>query len=337
MTRPTVSIVIPTYNRREVLHRAIHSVIEQSYFDWEIVLIDDGSTDRTDEMAADYAQLLGDRFVYLHQENSGCCSARNKGIEVSRGKFVAFLDSDDEFVPTKLQRQLELFRKIPTLGFVYSDFSYVDLDGQKHKSVFDTQCPLAREVKQTSVGENLCVCDDKLFDTLLQSYFIATIVGMVRREVLSDTIRFMPDPAYSEEWLFYLRVARACQTGFINEPLSIHHHLQGSEARTDSQRNTFRQYQLFQQMLKILKPLSSSQRRTIKHNLSTSAEQLGLNAYRLLSYKEASQYFLKSFLSAPHQRRLGYLIKSLGLWGLHKTPRKSPPNSVIQETLFPVR
>lgn len=337
MTRPTVSIVIPTYNRKDELPRAIHSVIEQSYFDWEIVLIDDGSTDGTDKIAADYTQLLGDRFVYLHQKNSGCCSARNKGIEISRGKFIAFLDSDDEFAPTKLQRQLELFRKVPTLGFVYSDFSYVDLDGQKHMSVFDTQCPLAREVEHTTVGENLCVCDQNLFDTLLRSYFIATIVGMVRREVLSDTIRFMADPAYSEEWLFYLRVTRTCQTGFINEPLSIHHHLAGSEARTDSLRNTYRQYQLFQEMLRILKPLTSSQRRTIKHNLSASAEQLGLNAYRRYNYKEASQYFRKSFLSAPHLRRLGYFIQSLGLWGFHITKRKSPPNTVIQETFFPVR
>ena len=337
MIGPTVSIVIPTYNRKDVLPRAIHSVIEQSYFDWEIILVDDGSTDGTDAIAADYAQLLGDRFVYLHQENSGCCSARNKGIEVSRGKFVAFLDSDDEFAPTKLQRQLELFRKVPTLGFVYSDFSYVDLNGNKYESVFDTQCPLAREVEHTTVGENLCVCDDNLFDTLLRSYFIATIVGMVRREVLGDTIRFMPDPAYSEEWLFYLRVARACQTGFINEPLSIHHHLTGSEARTNSQRNTFRQYQLFHEMLRILKPLSSSQRRTIKHNLSASVDQLGFNAYRLFNYKEALLYFLKSLLSAPDLRRLGYCIQSLSLWGFHTITRKSPPNSVIQETFYPVR
>ena len=337
MTGPAVSVVVPTYNRRNVLPRALDSIVAQTFHDWEIILVDDGSTDGTDKLAREYARRLGDRFVYLRQENTGCCSARNKGIEAGRGEFVAFLDSDDEYVPTKLQRQLDLFQLIPQLGFVYSDFSYIDLDGKKYDSVFDTQCPAAREVNSLSVGHNLCVCTGSLFDALIRSYFIATIVGVVRRDVLSDSIRFMRDPAYSEEWLFYLQVVRICASGFVDEPLCVHHHLPGSEARTDRHRNISRLNNLYHEMLNVLEPLTSAQRRVIKQNLATSSEQIGLNAYRTGSYRRASRYFFESFRRSPRLRRLGYLMHSLARWTLCRPPGHSYPSTVTQEAIHPVR
>ena len=107
MSEPTVSVIVPTYNRQPLLPRAIDSVVAQTFGDWEIVLVDDGSTDSTREMADRYSHQLGDRFVYIPQPNRGASAARNRGIDVCRGRFVAFLDSDDEFLPTKLG-QLEL-------------------------------------------------------------------------------------------------------------------------------------------------------------------------------------------------------------------------------------
>ena len=215
MSRPTVSVIIPTYNRESLLPRALDSVVAQTFNDWEIVLVDDGSTDGTARVASRYADRLADRFLYLRQENQGSSSARNYGIDASRGRFVAFLDSDDEFLPTKLRRQIELFDRRPELGFVYSDYAFVDVDAVRCESAFDAKCPLAREVPFESVGPGLCVCTRPLFDVLIRQYFIATIVGMVRREVLGQSIRFPADQTYAEEWLFYLKVTHFWRGGFV--------------------------------------------------------------------------------------------------------------------------
>src|SRR3990172_9874024 len=175
MNRPTVSVVIPTYNRVALLPRALDSVVAQTFTDWEIVLVDDGSTDATSQLAADYARRLDDRFLYLEQQNNGCGKARNRGIDASRGRFVAFLDSDDEFAPTKLQRQLALFELRPELGFVYSDFAFVDLEGAFHPSAFDAKFPLARSVESDRVAPGLYVVGNRLFDRLIRGYFISII------------------------------------------------------------------------------------------------------------------------------------------------------------------
>ena len=92
MTGPTVSVIIPTYDRETLLPRALDSVVAQTFDDWEIVLVDDGSTDNTKAVADRYARRLGDRFVYTRRSHAGCAAARNCGIDISRGRFVAFLD-----------------------------------------------------------------------------------------------------------------------------------------------------------------------------------------------------------------------------------------------------
>jgi glycosyltransferase involved in cell wall biosynthesis len=106
-THPLVSVVIPTYNRADVVCRAIDSVLKQTYGNTEIIVVDDGSTDRTHEALCRY----GNRIRVKVQENSGPSIARNRGAAVARGDMVAFLDSDDYWLPTKLSRQLEAMEK----------------------------------------------------------------------------------------------------------------------------------------------------------------------------------------------------------------------------------
>jgi glycosyltransferase involved in cell wall biosynthesis len=101
---PKVSVIIPVYNRRELVGRAIRSVVEQSCGNWELIVIDDASEDGTPERIA---EEFGDRVRLLAQErNRGVSAARNRGIEAATGEWVAFLDSDDEWRPQKLERQL---------------------------------------------------------------------------------------------------------------------------------------------------------------------------------------------------------------------------------------
>ena len=111
---PSISIVIPTYNRAGTIERALDSVFAQTFQDFEVIVVDDGSRDATRERVA----LYGDRVRYIYQENQGCSAARNRGIAEARGAFVAFLDSDDEWLPLKLDVQVRYLETHPEVDFV---------------------------------------------------------------------------------------------------------------------------------------------------------------------------------------------------------------------------
>lgn len=293
MSRSLVSVVIPTFNRVDLLPRAVRSVRAQTVPNWEIILVDDGSTDATPAVARAMHDELGSAFTYLHQENAGCCTARNRGIEASRGDFVAFLDSDDEFLPHKLERQLALFRRRPELGLVYSDYSYIDIDGRFHRSTFDSKCPLARQVPCQEIEPALKVCTASLFDTLLRGYFVATIVGMVRREALAG-IRFSDGLRYSAEWLFYLQLARQFPAGFVDEPLALHHHLSGSVTRTCKLANVRNYLEMLRRIERAFPDLTEGQRRILHPQLARAALQVAYHFHAAGDYAAARDHFFTS-------------------------------------------
>ena len=114
---PVVSIIIPTYNRAGYLKEAIDSVLEQTYQDFELLIVDDGSTDHTQRLVEGYAG----RVSYFFQDNRGVSSARNLGIRASKGEFIALLDSDDLWLPQKLEQQIETMEAEPTLQLCHTE------------------------------------------------------------------------------------------------------------------------------------------------------------------------------------------------------------------------
>ncbi len=122
--RPTVSVIIPTYNRAHLLGRAIESVLDQTYQDFEIIVVDDASADETEEVVKSFGD---DRINHIrHQKNKGGSAARNTGIKAARGEFIAFLDSDDEWVPKKLEKEIDRLQTLSNeVGVVYSGFCCV--------------------------------------------------------------------------------------------------------------------------------------------------------------------------------------------------------------------
>ncbi len=114
---PLVSVIIPTYNYGRYLPRAIESCLNQSYTALEIIVVDDGSTDNTQEVAKRYQ----DRIVYIRQENGGVSAARNKGLEQATGAFIAFLDADDYITEDAIQTRLEALTKNPEAGVVITE------------------------------------------------------------------------------------------------------------------------------------------------------------------------------------------------------------------------
>jgi glycosyltransferase involved in cell wall biosynthesis len=138
-----VSIIMPAYNREQYLAAAIDSVLAQTYQDWELIVVDDGSTDSSPVIAQAYAREHPGRVIFERQENAGPTAARNNGIRRAGGRLIAFLDSDDLWVPTKLERQVPVFDSPDDVAFVYTGYELVDESGRLVSVVPADPCPPA--------------------------------------------------------------------------------------------------------------------------------------------------------------------------------------------------
>jgi glycosyltransferase involved in cell wall biosynthesis len=195
---PKVSVIIPTYNRADFLPRAIESVLEQTYADFELVIVDDGSTDETADVVARYADP---RIRYHWQENQERSAARNEGIALSQGAYVTFLDSDDWYLPCKLACQAAVLDADPEVGMVASGWSKVDSSGRTIKEYRPwLQCP-------APVALDWLLCG-------------LTVVGanMVRREHLDRVGGFDSELLRTEDtYLWFHLVWSGCDTGWAEE------------------------------------------------------------------------------------------------------------------------
>lgn len=214
-----VSVIIPSYNRARFLGRAIQSILDQTYRNFEILVIDDGSTDGTRDVAESFGKVV--RYVY--QPNSGVSAARNHGIRIARGDYLAFLDSDDEFLPTKLEKQIAYLETHSRVGMVYS--SYLILDEVTHQSYPSRQPLLSGWVFR---------------ELLLRCMWapLTTPTVMLRKVVLECVGLFDETMHLAEDIDLWCRVARRFEIASLPEPLSrIHRHAGNISGNTDPERN----------------------------------------------------------------------------------------------------
>lgn len=208
-----VSVVIPTYQRSDTILRAIASVRGQSYPNWELWIVDDASTDDT----AEVVQRLDDaRIHYLRQDvNRGTGAARNAGMARARGDYIAFLDSDDEWLPHKIQAQIDCFeRALPTTGLVYSG-------AWRIRSPDNVQA-----IQPSARGA--------IFHRLLREN---VLLGggssvMIRRSVWEEVGGFDEELPAIEDFEYWVRVARSFDVDYVAEPLVRWHDPLGGERRS---------------------------------------------------------------------------------------------------------
>jgi glycosyltransferase involved in cell wall biosynthesis len=200
---PAVSIIIPTYNRRYVLSRAIESALKQTYRDFELIVVDDASNDDTKALVEEYHD---ERILYSrHEINRGAPAARNTGLRIARGEYIAFLDSDNEWLPPRLEKQIELFSHVPaSVGVVYANNTVVDETG-------------------TAVGEWNFGLRGNLYREFLQRPFMDFITPLVRKECFTR-IGLMDEqvPSY-QEWDTFLRISEFYDFDFVPEILAVYH------------------------------------------------------------------------------------------------------------------
>lgn len=204
---PHVSVVIPTYNRKALLLEAIASVQQQTFRDLEILVCDDGSTDGSGEAVQ---RLAGadTRIRWIQGEHSGLPGTnRNRGIRAARGEWIAFQDSDDLWLPDKLQKQFEVLRSAPEAGFVYSYAVALQGDGTKKRM---TPFNIQRE--------------GRMFETLLLYSIVLTSTVLVRRDLLERAGPFDESLRLTigEDYELFLRLAAQVPFHFVAEDLVVY-------------------------------------------------------------------------------------------------------------------
>lgn len=199
---PDVSAIIPTWNRRELVLHALRGVLAQTRPVEEIIVVDDGSTDGTGEaLQAEF----GDRIVYVRQANAGVSAARNRGMAMARGRYIALLDSDDEWLPEKTARQVEWLDAHPDFGMVLCDVERIDA-ARQHIDFLGRRAILPE--------------DGWVLPWVLANPALAPVSAMFRREVVADIGGFDESLRTAEDLDFHLRIARRWQIGVIDEPLA---------------------------------------------------------------------------------------------------------------------
>ena len=199
---PVISVVIPTYNRAHLIKRAIDSVLSQTYQDFELIIVDDGSNDNTEDIVKN---INDDRIRYIrHNKNKGSSAARNTGIENSKGEYIAFLDSDDVWLEKKLEKQMKVFSASgPEIGVIHCGIQYID---------YETQKPL----KQWIIKDNI---NEKVFNTFGAAPGTPTM--LIRKSVLMDVGFFDESIPAHEETDLSIRLAQKYKYKLIDEFLVV--------------------------------------------------------------------------------------------------------------------
>jgi len=196
--KPTVSVVIPTFNRAALLREALESVFAQSYADYEVIVVDDGSTDETPRMIEEY----GERVRYVRQENRGAAEARNHGVSAARGEWIAFLDSDDMWHREKLACCMERARSDPAAAIVFHPMVEIDDAGNRVR------------------GRSKRACGGRILDALFAHCFVHTPTVVVKRSVLREVGGFDTELAVCEDYQLWLRIAEGHAFHLISRPLA---------------------------------------------------------------------------------------------------------------------
>jgi len=195
MKAPVVSVIIICYNYGKYLSEAIQSIVDQTYTDWECIVIDDGSTDNTKKIATEFA-FRDARIFYIHQQNSGPSAARNTGLRVAKGEYVQFLDADDYIHPKKIEEQVVFLRNNPDVDLVYGDvITFKDIANEER---FFYEFKYA--TKQVSGGE--AILKELVWDSV---FLINTFV--VKKSLLERLAYFDEDISRHEDWILWNKMA----------------------------------------------------------------------------------------------------------------------------------
>jgi glycosyltransferase involved in cell wall biosynthesis len=211
-SQKNISAVIPAYNAEQYISRTIDSVLCQTYPANEIIVVDDGSTDRT----AEIVKAFGDKVRYIYQENAGVSAARNTGTQAANGELIAFLDADDEWLTEYLQKQMQLFDSNPSLAWASANYDCCLCDEGK-------QAP-ANSIEKCKSLLNSDGCFDSYLSAFKESVCGWTGTMIIKKQALIEAGPFIEGLPLAEDLDMWLRIAYLYpKMGFTPEPMAVYH------------------------------------------------------------------------------------------------------------------
>ncbi|MCL4553149.1 MAG: glycosyltransferase [Candidatus Marsarchaeota archaeon] len=208
---PRVSVIVPAYNCQGFIAETVESIFGQTYSDYEIIVVNDGSSDRTEDILKGY----GDRIRYVYQDNGGVSAARNRGLAMAKGELIAFLDHDDLWLPEKLERQVHALESRPEVSLVYSDCYIVDEGGSITGKYSDHVKPF-----RGTVFRELFICN-----------FIPFLTVLARKTALDSVGDFKVGWGIAEDYDILLRMARAYPVEYLSLSLAKYRKHSGNFSR----------------------------------------------------------------------------------------------------------
>jgi glycosyltransferase involved in cell wall biosynthesis len=289
------SLIIPTFNHARFVGAAIDSALAQTVSAFEVIVVDDGSTDETPTVLARYAA----RVRVLRQENRGLSAARNAGLAAAHGTFVSFLDADDVMAPTKLAAQLEVLERSHAIGWTYCDV------------LMETVATGATARASERFGYASRALDGWLFPELIHGNFIPAIAPLVRRTALEAAGGFDERLTALEDWDMWLRLSLIAEARYTPAVL-VTYRIRPDGMSEDRARMDRSRFQVLDKINRTrpvaLESLGDVGRRII----ADTHNWLGKEAYASGDWREARRRFAASVLTVPWQREAPWLLgKSL--------------------------
>jgi glycosyltransferase involved in cell wall biosynthesis len=283
---PVVSVIIPTYNRAHLLCRAMQSVLNQTYLDFELIIVDDGSTDNTDKIIKEF-QEHDKRIKYIrHEKNKGGSAARNSGIKISRGEYIAFLDSDDEWLPRKMEKQEIKFQNaLDNVGVIYSGFSCISESSGK----------IIAKITPTLRGN--------VYTNLLEGCILGSPTPLIKKICFRKAGFFDETLPSCQDWDMWIRLSKYYAFDFVPDILAKHH-IHGSQISVNLNAKIVARKKLVEKYWVDLSRKSKI--------LSILLKRLGILCCLNGDSREGRRYFLGSIKRKPLQKG-GYVNFLLSL------------------------
>jgi len=280
--RSEVSVILPTYDRAGIVSDSIQSVLDQTFENFELIVVDDASNDDTDEVVQ---RFTDNRIRYIkHEQNRGAPAARNTGIEAAVGDIIAFQDSDDRWYPRKLEKQLQVFETVPSdVGVVYTGMNR----GRDHSEVY---------LPYTSIEK----AEGNIQSSLQQQNFIPTQVAAVRQDCFDTVGLFDENVSPLEDWELWIRISKQFEFRLVDETLVT------GEVLPDSLSTN--QHALVEARKRIIDKHHDyfSDRTFARHSF-----YVGHGSMKLQCPREARFFLLQAIRAHPHPQYMAALVLSI--------------------------
>ncbi len=294
-----VSVIIPTYNRAKFIPNAVKSIIDQNYNNIEIIVVDDGSTDNTDEVINALKKEHHNILYCRNERQKGPSGARNTGINKSTGDFISFLDSDDIWLPEHLQGGMKILNNHSNIDVVFGNYKIVDFESGQHRYDFFDQKKVLWTLSCRQIFSGVKVITDNLFIALIHENFFS-VVGAIIRKSVCNGILFHESVMFAEDRDFAIKLykERGARFAFREEPVFIAYKHQSNTYNTKEADNVERvteaHIRLYKNYLKTLK-LATHEREMLCTVLAKKLSSLAYLSGRNKSKKNAFSLMVESF------------------------------------------